>query len=120
MGLRDYKVKQIGPSQHAGMCARNLINRFKDKVTRCMERYRATQNALLALDPMGEWQTPLQQLNDNDIRAPGHSNDKSEGFHEVSWIWWVTQQSGLGQVSLSQQLGPLNDEELDGCKHMSQ
>ena len=38
--LRDYKSTQIGPSQHAGTCAHNLINCFKDKVFRCVERYR--------------------------------------------------------------------------------
>ena len=120
MGLQDYKVKQIRPSQHAGTHACNLINRFKDKVTRCAEHYRAAQNALLALDPMGEWQTALRQLNDNDIRAPGRSSDESEGFHEVSWIWLVARWSGLGEVSSLQQQGPLNNEELDGCKHTSQ
>src|SRR5713226_5132823 len=55
MCLRHYKLKQIGTSQHAGMCACNLINRFNDKVSRCVERYRVAHNALYALDPMGEW-----------------------------------------------------------------
>ena len=32
MGLRDYKSKQVGPSQRAGTCARTLISWFKDKV----------------------------------------------------------------------------------------
>src|SRR5258708_9258894 len=33
MGLRNYKFKQIGPSQHAGTHACNLVNRFKDKIS---------------------------------------------------------------------------------------
>ncbi|KAN0118878.1 hypothetical protein V8E52_004650 [Russula decolorans] len=89
MGLRDYKVKQIGPSQRAGTRARNLINRFKDKLSRCAERYRAARNALLALDPMGEWGKRLQELKNEHIRAPGRSDGESEGFRQVSWIWMV-------------------------------
>src|SRR5258707_2705209 len=49
MCLRHYKLKQIGTSQHAGTRARNLINHFNDKVSRCMEHYRVAHNALYAL-----------------------------------------------------------------------
>ena len=62
MGLRDYKSTQTEPSQRVGTRARSLINRFQDKVSQCAERYRAAYNALLALDPMGKWQTRLQRL----------------------------------------------------------
>jgi hypothetical protein len=116
MGLRDYKSKQIGPSQRAGTRARNLVNHFKDKVTRCVERYRAAYNALLALDPMGECKKHLQQLEEADIRAPGCGDDESEGFREVPWIWrrYVPE-----HISSLEQLGPLSDKELDDCEHMS-
>ncbi|KAN0105342.1 hypothetical protein V8E52_011131 [Russula decolorans] len=108
MGLRDYKVKQIGPSQRAGTRARNLINRFKDKLSRCAERYRAARNALLALDPMGEWGKRLQELKNEHIRAPGRSDGESEGFRQVSWIWMVARRCTPGQVSSPQQLQPLS------------
>jgi len=32
IGLRHYKDKQVGASQHAGTCTRTLISRFQDKV----------------------------------------------------------------------------------------
>ncbi|KAN0109688.1 hypothetical protein V8E52_009034 [Russula decolorans] len=115
MGLRDYKVKQIGPSQRAGTRACNLINRFKDKLSRCAERYRAARNALLALDPTGEWGKRLQELKNEHIRAPGCSDGESEGFRQVSWIWMVARRCTPGQVSSPQQLQPLSDKELDGC-----
>lgn len=119
MGLGDYKSKQVGPSQRAATRARNLINRFKDKVSRCAERYRAAHNALLALDPMGEWKTRLWQLKDEDIRAPGRGDGESEGFREVPWIWVVTQQYMPGHVSSPEELRPLSDKELDSCEHMN-
>jgi hypothetical protein len=117
MGLKDYKVKQTGFGQCENTRARNLINRFNDKVSRCVERYRAAHNALLALDPIGEWQTRLQQLKSDDVRAPGRRDDESEGSRQVSWIWLVARRCGLGQVSSPKQPGPLSDKEVDECKH---
>ena len=117
MCLRHYKLKQIGMSQHAGTCACNLINRFNDKVSQCMERYRVAHNALYALDPMGEWRICLLELKDEDIRPPGRGDDESESFRELSWIWVASQCYGPGQVS-SPERGPLTDEELDGCEYM--
>ena len=84
MGLRTYKSKDIGPSQRAGTCARNLINRFNEKVSECTESYKVAHNALLALDPTGEWQKRLWQLKEEDVRASGRHDNESEGFHEVS------------------------------------
>jgi hypothetical protein len=119
MGLGDYKSKQVGPSQRVATRARNLISRFKDKVSRCAERYRAAHNALLALDPMGEWETHLRQLKDQDIRAPGRGDGESEGFREVPWIWKVMRRNKPEQVSSPGELGPLSEEELDSCEHIN-
>jgi len=69
---------------------RNLVNRFKDKISQCAECYKVAHNALHTLDPKGEWETCLQQLNGNDIWGPGCGEDESGGFHELSWIWQVT------------------------------
>src|SRR5260370_12027179 len=114
MCLRHYKLKQIGMSQRAGMHACNLINHFNDKVSQCVEHYRVAHNALYALDPMEEWRIHLLELKDEDIRPPGRSDDESEGFCELSWIWVASRCYGPVQVS-SPERGPLTDEELDGC-----
>ena len=87
MGLRTYKSKDIGPSQRAGTRARNLINRFNEKVSGCAESYRVAHDALLALDPTGEWQKRLRQLKEEDVRASGCRDNESEGSREVLWIW---------------------------------
>jgi hypothetical protein len=119
MNLRDYKVKQVGPSQCVGTRARNLVKRFQGKVSRCVERYRAAHNALLALCPIGEWQTHLRQLKDDNIRPPGRREDESEGSREVPWIWLVMRRCGLEQASSQEQSGPLSEEELDDSERMS-
>jgi hypothetical protein len=91
MGLWHYKFTQVGPSQHAGTRARTLINRFKDKIFHCAERYRAARKALLQLDPTGSWITRLCELKTEDIRAPGKEDDEHEGDRSVSWIWLTSQ-----------------------------
>jgi hypothetical protein len=96
-----------------------LIKRFRDKVSRCAERYRAARDALLALDPMGEWQTRLHQLKDEDIRAPGRGDNESEGFREISWIWLLGRRRVPEHVSSLEHLeSPLSNEELDDCEYM--
>ena len=78
MGLQDYKAKQIGPSQRAGTRARTLIARFWDKVSRCVDRYKAAYSALLSLsEPEGEWRSRLRPLTDKDVRTPRRHDDET-------------------------------------------
>lgn len=116
MGLRDYKSKQIGPSQRSGTRARNLIQRFQDKVTRCAGRYRSAHTALLSLDGEGDWKLQLRQLLDTDVRAPGRADDESEGNRELSWVWRVTPQAGMEGTSALELSEPLRGNELDNSK----
>ena len=89
MTLWDYKRTQVGPSQKASTRTYALINRFKEKTTRCVARYRSARAALLALDPDGGWKSRLQELQDADIRGPGKQDGETEGTCELSWIWLV-------------------------------
>jgi hypothetical protein len=102
MGLWDYKTTQIGSGQKVNTRTSSIIGRFRDKINRCTERYRAARDALLKLDPCGDWMTRLRVLEPTDVRAPIREEDWSqkefkhvrerEGKRELSWIWMV--QSG--------------------------
>jgi len=116
MGLRHYKDKQVGASQHAGTHTRTLISRFQDKVAQCAGRYRSARVALLSLDAKGEWQLRLQQLSTTDIQAPGHGDNELEGNQELSWIWWVTQVAQMEAASALERSEPLSSEDLSDCK----
>jgi hypothetical protein len=91
MGLWDYKLTNIGPSQGASTRTRSMIDGYRTKVTRCVERYRAARQALITLDPNGEWILRLRELKSEDVRPPERTEEekKKEGKHEVSWIWMV-------------------------------
>lgn len=89
MGLWDYKITNVGPSQVSSTRTRTMIDGYRTKVTRCVERYRAARNSLLQLDPNGEWILRLKELKADDVRPPERREEdkKKEGKREVSWIW---------------------------------
>lgn len=94
-----FKRKQVAPSQRAGTRMRSTIERFEQKESKCVERYRAAWKALLALDPGGDWSRHFLELRNEDIRGPGRDDDEDsrskgttkratgEGYREASWIW---------------------------------
>ena len=103
MGLWKYKTTQVGPSQRASTRARSLITRFKDKISRCANRYRAARAALVALDPDGSWKPRLRVLESKDIKGPGKDPDEAEGTRTVSWIWIVRCEDGRDAGNASDQ-----------------
>jgi hypothetical protein len=117
MGLWDYKYTQLGPGQSAGTRARTMISRFRDKINRCSERYRAARLALLKLDPTGSWISRFKVLSPEDIRAPGRQDDddgndrESEGRREIPWIWMGSyDKEGSNQAS---------EEEIGQCEYLA-
>jgi hypothetical protein len=111
MGLWQYKVRQVGPSQRCGTRARTLIDRFKLKTAQCAARYRAAYAALVALDPGGHWSTYLRELQDGDIKGPGKGDDEAEGTRTLSWIWMVNRMSDTTSQEMSED--DINESELN-------
>lgn len=102
MGLWTYKWQQLGPSQRANTRARALISRYKEKVNRTADRYRAARVALLNLDPNGNWLVRLRELKPEDIKLPRKEDpNEGEGKFEVSWIWMVQREAGPTGTDIS-------------------
>jgi hypothetical protein len=93
MGLWNYKRTQVGASQHALTRTQHIISRFMDKIDRCVKRYCAARNALLSLDPSGDWTSRFLELKPEHVRHPQQDEDQEvrfgEGHREISWIWMV-------------------------------
>lgn len=131
--LVAYKIKHLsGPGQRANTRARLLLSRFRSKIDRCTERYKAAQKALEALKPAGEWSRYFHPLAQSDIRGPNGDHDhelddegpgrRGEGRRIVSWIWtcsksWrrLVQPAGGpdGQLMVDQ---TANEDTLRPCK----
>jgi hypothetical protein len=102
VGLTTHRMLHVS-GQRPITRMQNILNRFNEKIQVCAERYRAARNALIALDPNGDWQKKYQPLLSTDIRGPGQMEheithygqvvDKTknprlgEGRRELSWIW---------------------------------
>ena len=136
-GLVTYKIRQVsGPGQKANTRARNLLNRFKSKIDRSVDRYRAARLALEVLLPTGEWQTYFKPLQSHHIRGPNGvlasdaefdgdmrpSLREGEGRRELSWLW-IGKQSWRQLVNMADSTEPsilanmvANEDDLDPCK----
>jgi hypothetical protein len=112
LGLWDYKHTQLGPSQGASTWARTMISRFRDKINRCADRYRAAYSSLKVLNPTGEWALRLLELTAADVKPPRRDkeNDITEGKHVLSWIWIV--QRGESVVSEDASEEEIGDSKL--------
>lgn len=87
--ISDYTRRNVnGEGQRATTRFCGLYARFQTKCKRASERYRAAHNAMLSLDPNGDWSTTYRVLLDTDLCGPRKEDmTSSEGRYEVSWIW---------------------------------
>jgi hypothetical protein len=117
MGLWDYKKTNVGPSQVASTRTRSMIDGYRNKVTRCAERYCASRKALLELDPTGDWILRLRELKSEDVRPPERSEEekRKEGRREVSWIWMTTTSVPDSEITE----GEVNDSKYIFPPHIS-
>ena len=106
LGLWEYKYTQLGPSQRANTRARSMMMRFKEKVNRVTERYRAARTALVILDPVGSWSQEFLKLKPEHVRLPGrHEDDEGEGRRELSWIWMASSTSDINTCASEEEIG---------------
>ena len=65
------------------------MNSVENRITKFVARYRASYQALLQLDPTGDWQEMFLELKDGDNRGPGKEPDE-EGVGDGSYFHlWI-------------------------------
>ena len=85
-----HKIQLSGEGQRTQTRSRSVVQTIQDRIDRCVRRYRVARDALLCLDPQGDWQNVYLRLTDNDNRGPGKEPEEvlgSEGQFTPSWIW---------------------------------
>ena len=63
---------------------------IQERIDKYVRRYRVARDALLCLDPCGDWQSLYLPLTEDDNRGPGKEPEEmlgSDGQHVSSWIW---------------------------------
>lgn len=85
-----HKVQLSGQGQKAQTKSQAAMQSIQDRIDRCVQRYRVARNALLCLDPDGNWTEIYFPLTDDDNRGPMKEQaemSSSDGKYTPSWIW---------------------------------
>ena len=85
-----HKVQLGGEGQKTQTKSRAVMQTVQDRIDKFARRYRVARDALLRLDPGGEWKDLYLPLNKGDDRGPGKEPEEvaaSDGQYTPSWIW---------------------------------
>ena len=66
---------------------------IQERVNKCVRHYCVACDALLCLDPHGDWQNLYLPLTEDDNQGPGKEPEEtlgSDGQYTPSWIWHST------------------------------
>lgn len=100
-GLVQFKKLNLaGQGNKPNTRVRSLYMRVQAKVTRSHQCYQRARQALLVLDPEGQWRPRLKELHAKDLTGPGKESDESNTRYQMSWIWTVPRASTEGQEAL--------------------
>ena len=88
--LTFHKVQLSGEGQKTQTKSRAVMQTVQDRINKCFRRYCTARDALLRLDPHGDWKDLYLPLTQDDNRGPGKEPDEisnSDGQYSPSWIW---------------------------------
>ena len=88
-----HKVQLTGEGQKTQTKSQAVMRTIQERIDKCVRRYRVARDALLCLDPRGEWRDLYLPLADADSRGPGKEPEEissSDGRYTPSWIWRST------------------------------
>lgn len=85
-----YKIQLAGQGQKIQTRSRGVLQTVEDRIAKCVQHYRVARDALLCLDPHGDWRSLYPPLNEHDNRGPGKEPEEmkgTDGGYTPSWIW---------------------------------
>lgn len=85
-----HKVQLAGEGQKTQTKSRAVMQTLQDRIAKSVRRYSVARDALLCLDPHGDWQNLYLPLTEADNRGPGKELEEvssSDGQYSPSWIW---------------------------------
>ena len=88
-----HKVQLAGQGQKTQTKSQAAMKTIQVRIDRSVRRYRAARDALLRLDPGGDWTKLYPPLSDHDNRGPGKEPEEMlgpNGKWVSSWIWTST------------------------------
>jgi hypothetical protein len=88
--LVNHRSQIAGQGQRVNTRSRSVIDSVQERIEKFARRYRAGYEALLRLNPSGDWSNTYLELKDSDNRGPGKELEEGgagDGSYSISWIW---------------------------------
>jgi hypothetical protein len=90
-GLITFRQVQLaGEGQKTQTKSQAVMQNIQDRIAKHARRYQIARDALLQLNPRGDWQTLYLPLTEANNRGPGKEWEEvstSNGQYSLSWIW---------------------------------
>ena len=103
-----FKTNMAGEGQKTQTKSRTIETGVNNRIKRAVWRYRTAYNALLELNPTGDWADEYRELRDEDNRGPLKEVEeigRGDGRYTPSWIWAAPSAMSLpGEGSAAEQL----------------
>jgi len=113
----NHRFQIAGQGQRVNTRSRTVINGIEERISKFVQRYRVAYDALIRLDPAGEWRGTYLELKDEDNRGPGkedHERGVGDGSYTFSWIWLSNPQArNTGGSDAGYSEGVASDEEVN-------
>ena len=93
--LFNHRTQIAGQGQRANTRSRSVIDGVQERIDKFARRYRGAYEALLKLDPSGDWTNTYLELRECDNRGPGKELEDmgpGDGSYSISWIWLANPQ----------------------------
>ena len=102
-----FKTNTAGEGQKIQTKSRSTEAGVTNRIKRVVWRYRVAHQALLRLDPTGDWTKEYRELKDEDNRGPLKETEErgtGDGRYNPSWIWTAHSSMMLpGEGSVAEQ-----------------
>ena len=85
-----HKVQLAGEGQKTQTKSWAVVQTIQDRIDKCVRCYCTACDALLHLDPQGDWRNSYLPLAEEDNWGPGKEPEEilsSDGQYTLSWIW---------------------------------
>ena len=115
--LQNHRTQIAGQGQRVTTRSHAAISGIEERISKFVRRYRVAYDALVQLDPAGEWQETYLELKDEDNRGPGKEDNErrlGDGSYTFSWIWLSNPRAHeTGGSDANHDAGVASDDEVN-------
>ena len=93
--LVNHRFQIAGQGRRVNTRSHSVIENIEDRIEKFAQRYRSAYQALLRLDPSGDWRENFLELKGCDNCGPGKEIEEEglgDGSYAPSWIWLANPQ----------------------------